>query len=52
MPAEFEKCIAAKGSKKFTKVLPNGRYIHGCRMPGSKKAVWGEVKIKERYGKK
>ncbi len=43
-PVAFEKCIATKGSKKFTKKLEGGKYIHGCRMPGSKKAIWGEVK--------
>jgi len=52
MPADFEKCIATSGSKKFTKSLPNGKYIHGCRLPGSEKAVWGEIKEKKkRYAK-
>lgn len=48
MPIEFEKCIAAPGSKKFTKSLPGGKYIHGCKRKGSKKAVWGEVKQKQK----
>jgi hypothetical protein len=52
MPAEFDKCINTPGSEKFTKKLPDGQYVHGCKMPGSKKAVWGEVKKREpRYTK-
>ena len=47
MPADYEKCINTPGSKKFTKSLPEGRYVHGCRLPGSKEAVWGEVKQKQ-----
>ena len=43
MPADFEACIKTPGSKKFTKSLAGGKYIHGCRLPGSKEAVWGEV---------
>jgi len=46
MPEKFTKCINTKGSKKFTKALPNGKYVHGCKLPGSNKAVWGEVKRK------
>uniref|UniRef100_A0A6M3IEZ5 Uncharacterized protein n=1 Tax=viral metagenome TaxID=1070528 RepID=A0A6M3IEZ5_9ZZZZ len=47
MPAVFERCIKTSGSKKFTKTLPDGKYVHGCRLPGSKKAVWGEIKEKK-----
>ena len=47
MPEAYEKCIATSGSKKFTKSLPNGKYVHGCRLPGSEKAVWGHVKTKK-----
>ena len=47
MPADYEKCINTPGSTKFTKSLPDGKYIHGCRMPGSKEAVWGEIKVKQ-----
>jgi len=46
MPANFEACIKTKGSKKFTKSLPGGKYVHGCKLPGSDKAIWGEVKEK------
>ena len=52
MPAAFEKCIATKGSTKFTKKLPEGKYIHGCRLPGSRKAVWGEIKTAQESAKK
>ena len=52
MPKAFEDCINTSGSKKFTKSLPGNKYIHGCKMPGAKEAVWGEVKEKkQRYGK-
>ena len=47
MPADYERCIATKGSKKFTASLPDGKYVHGCRLPGSKDAVWGEVHEKK-----
>ena len=52
-PQKFEDCIATKGSKKFTKSLGDGKYVHGCRLPGSKDAVWGEVheKVGERLKK-
>ena len=43
MPKAFEDCIKTAGSKKFTKSLGGGKYVHGCRLPGSKDAVWGEV---------
>ena len=43
MPSDFEACIKTPGSKKFTKSLPGGKYIYGCRLPGSGKAIWGEV---------
>lgn len=46
MPADYLKCVAMPGSKKFTKTLPNGYYVRGCRLPGSSKAVWGERKKK------
>ena len=46
MPTDFARCIKTPGSKKFTKSLPGGKYIHGCCLPGSKKAIWGEVKEK------
>lgn len=47
MPKDFEQCIRTPGSKKFTKSLPDGKYVHGCRLPGSKDAVWGEVHEKK-----
>ena len=46
MPANFDKCIAAKGSKKVTKTLPGNKYVHGCSYNG-KDWIWGEVKEKE-----
>lgn len=49
MPEAFTKCINTPGSKKFTKSLPGGYYVHGCRLPGSDKAVWGERK-KAKHG--
>lgn len=48
MPEDYLKCVQTKGSKKFTKSLPGGKYVHGCRKPGSKKAVWGEVHTKQK----
>ena len=48
-PAEFDRCIATKGSKKVTKILPDGKYVHGCQFTGGA-WVWGEVK--ERKGEK
>ena len=50
MPAAFDRCIKTKGSQKFTKSLSGGKYVHGCRLPSSKKAVWGEVKTKQAKG--
>jgi len=47
MPKNFDECINAKGSTKFTKKLSGGKYIHGCKKSGSNKAVWGEVKTKQ-----
>lgn len=46
MPADFDRCMKTPGSTKFTKSLPGGKYVHGCRLPGSQTAVWGEVKEK------
>ena len=46
-PKDFDACIATPGSKKFTKSLGDGKYVHGCRLPGSTKAVWSEVKEKK-----
>jgi len=45
-PQKFDACIKTPGSKKFTKSLNGGKYVHGCRLPGSKDAIWGEVKEK------
>ena len=49
-PQDYEDCVKTPGSKKFTKSLPGGKYVHGCKLPGSNKAVWGEVheKVGER----
>jgi len=47
MPADFERCIATPGSRKVTKSLPGGKYVHGCKLPNSDKWVWGEVKQKK-----
>jgi len=44
MPKAFLDYIKTSGSKKFTKRLPDGYYVHGCKKPGSKEAVWGERK--------
>ena len=52
MPKAFLTCIDTPGSKKFTKDLGNGRYVVGCKKPGSDKAVWGEVKTKGEEKKK
>jgi len=47
MPADFDRCIKTPGSQKVTKSLPEGQYVHGCRLPNSKEWIWGEVKKKE-----
>lgn len=44
MPEDYLRCVRTPGSKKFTKSLPGGHYVRGCRLPGSDKAVWGERK--------
>ena len=44
MPEAFTKCINTPGSKKVTKSLPGGHYVHGCKLPGSDKFIWGERK--------
>ena len=46
-PQEFDNCIATPGSKKVTKALPEGKYVHGCKLPGSSKWIWSEVKEKQ-----
>ena len=52
MPADFDRCIKTPGSQKVTKSLPEGQYVHGCRLPNSKEWIWGEVKHKlEKTGK-
>lgn len=45
MPADFERCQAA-GGKMITKTLPNGKYIHLCKL--GKKWHKGEVKTKKK----
>jgi hypothetical protein len=50
MPKEFDDCINTPGSKKVTKSLPDGYYVHGCKLPGSDKMIWGERK-KRKTGK-
>lgn len=47
-PEAFEDCIKTPGSEKVTKTLAKGHYVHGCRKPGSKDWVWGEVKTKQK----
>jgi len=47
MPEDFDRCVKTPDSKKFTKSLPGGKYVHGCKLPGSDKAVWGEVRERE-----
>lgn len=44
MPQAFDRCIDTKGSKKATKSIPGGKYVHGCKPPNSEKWIWGEVK--------
>ena len=44
MPEAFNNCVNTPGSKMFTKRLPEGHYVHGCKLPGSDKAIWGERK--------
>ena len=46
MPADYDRCIATKGSRKVTKTLGDGKYVHGCKFPDGK-WVWGEVKEKK-----
>ena len=47
MPEKFNRCINTPGSKKVTKSLSDGKYVHGCKFPGSNEWVWGEVKEKK-----
>jgi len=47
MPKAFEDCIEKKGSKKVTKSLPEGQYVHGCSSDGGKTWHWGEVHKKK-----
>ena len=44
-PQDFDRCIATKGSRKVTKSLPDGKYVHGCK--DSSGWHWGEVKEKQ-----
>jgi len=44
MPEDYLRCVRTPGSKKFTKSLPGGHYVRGCKLPGSDTAVWGERK--------
>jgi len=46
MPEDFTTCIAKKNSKKITKTLPNGKYIHLCK--DEKGWHQGEVKTKQK----
>jgi hypothetical protein len=46
MPAKFLECMRSPGTKKFTKKLPKGRFIRGCKRKGGK-AMWGEVHKKK-----
>lgn len=46
MPEAFLRCMKMKGSRKATKTLPDGYYIHGCKPPGGK-WIWGERKKKQ-----
>jgi len=47
VPEKFNRCINTPGSKKVTKSLSDGKYVHGCKFPGSNEWVWGEVKEKK-----
>lgn len=47
MPADFLKCVK-EGGKMFTVKIGENKYVHGCRPKGSKKAVYGEIKKKEK----
>lgn len=42
MPADYNACIRKPNSKKVTKSLPEGYYIHGCK--DEKGMHWGERK--------
>lgn len=44
MPADFEKCVRAKGSRVRTIKLSDNRYMHVCFLKG--KSYKGEVKKK------
>jgi len=46
MPQAFLNCVK-NGGKVFTVKIGKNKYVHGCRMKGSKKAVYGEIKKKE-----
>ena len=47
MPKDFLNCIKSKNSKKITKKLKGGKYIHLCKT-NSGKWTKGEVKKKKR----
>ena len=46
MPAEFDRCVAAKGSKTRTMTMGKMQYRHVCIMPNGKR-YYGEVKTKK-----
>lgn len=46
MPKVFDDCVK-NGGKVFTVKIGKDKYVHGCRIKGSKKAVYGEMKKKK-----
>ena len=48
MPEAFMRCVRTKGRKMVTKKLGKGKYVRGCKLPGSKEVIWGEVKQAKR----
>ena len=51
MPKAFMDCVK-NGGKVFTVKIGKNKYVHGCKMPGSKKAHYGEMKTKQSDGGK
>lgn len=51
MPEKFMKCVK-DGGRMFTVKISKDKFVHGCQPKGGGKAVYGEIKNKEKKEKK